>query len=386
MNGLDLVLVLLAVAAAVGGWRLGFLTRAVGWVGAGLGLVLAVAIVPSVVGRLELTSDTAVFLLGAAGIVLLASLGQGIGVAIGSQIRPSTRAQNARRLDAIGGSVLGIVGVAVLAWLVLPVMSSTQGWAAAAARSSAIARFTIDHFPEPPAQITDLERQLVGGEFPRIFAGTRRAPEVPPAPADSPIAAADLERLAQSTVRVEGEACGALQTGSGWVVGPDLVVTNAHVVAGSQDVRTVTPSGDSVNATVVRFDPSADLALLRAPIDAQPLPIAEPKEGDQGLVLGFPGGGPLDPSPFVVAENLTATGYDIYDRDLVERDLVVLSADLAPGDSGSAVVRTDGSVIGVAVAIAPDRDGVAYALNETSVQKLLAGAGADAVSTGACTR
>ena len=62
------------------------------------------------------------------------------------------------------------------------------------------------------------------------------------------------------------------------------------------------------------------------------------------------------------------------------------SADLAPGDSGSAVVRTDGSVIGVAVAIAPDRDGVAYALNETSVQKLLAGAGADAVSTGACTR
>ena len=68
------------------GWRLGFLTRAVGWVGAGLGLVLAVAIVPSVVGRLELTSDTAVFLLGAAGIVLLASLGQGIGVAIGSQI------------------------------------------------------------------------------------------------------------------------------------------------------------------------------------------------------------------------------------------------------------------------------------------------------------
>ena len=269
VNGLDLLLIVLAILAAVGGWRLGFMTRAVGWVGAGLGLVVAVAVVPALLGRLDLTSDTAVFLLGAAGIVLIASLGQGIGVAIGSQLRPPARAQAARRVDSAGGSLLGIVGVAVLAWLVLPVMSSAQGWAAATARSSAIARFTLDHLPEPPSQITDLEKQLAGGEFPQIFAGPagpprsrRRRPTHPSPPMSWPASRPARCGCEEST-------CGAVQTGSGWLVGPDLIVTNAHVVAGSRDVTVTTPSNETTTATVVEFDPDADLALLRSPVDAR---------------------------------------------------------------------------------------------------------------------
>ncbi len=384
MNGLDLVLILLAVAAAVGGWRLGFLTRAVGWIGAGAGLVLAVAVVPALLGRLDLTSDLAVFLLGAAGIVLIASIGQGIGVAIGARFRPPMRAQTARVVDSVGGCLLGVVGVAVLAWLVMPVMSSTQGWASATARSSVLARFSIDHLPSPPSQITDLERQLAGGDFPRVFAGTRPAPKIPAPPADSPITASALSALAASTVRVEGQACDALQTGSGFVVGTDLLVTNAHVVAGTSDLRLISPNGTEVAGTVVAFDPKADLALVRAPVDATPLKLVEPHDADRGLVLGYPGGGPLDPSPFVVAETLDATGYDIYDKALVDRNLLVLASNLAPGDSGSAVVRSDGSVIGVAVAIAPDKPGVAYALDERSLTKMLLSVGTRRLDTGPC--
>jgi len=113
------------------------------------------------------------------------------------------------------------------------------------------------------------------------------------------------------------------------------------------------------------------------------LPTGEPEPGDTGLVLGFPGGGPFDPSPFRVGELLDALGFDIYDRDQVTRSLVVLSAELEPGDSGGAVVRDDGRVVAVAVAIAPDRPGVAYALRVEDVLDDLSGVGGP-VETGSC--
>ena len=79
--------------------------------------------------------------------------------------------------------------------------------------------------------------------------------------------------------------------------------------------------------------------------------------------MGFPGGGSFDPSPFEVGELIEARGYDIYDNTVVDRAVLALAAELEPGDSGSAVLRSDGSVIGIAVAVAPDRPEVAYALN-----------------------
>ena len=68
---------------------------------------------------------------------------------------------------------------------------------------------------------------------------------------------------------------------------------------------------------------------------------------------------------------------------LVERELLALSAELEPGDSGSAVLRDDGSVIGVAVAVAPDRPLVAYALDTTELASL---GSSTQVGTGPCIR
>ncbi len=386
MNGLDLLLLLLACLAAVGGWRLGFLTRALGWIGMGLGLVLAVVAVPRLLDRLALDSRTAVLVLGLFAFVLIASVGHGIGSAIGGRLRAPVRSPAGRRLDQVGGAVLGVVGVAVLAWLVLPVMSETPGWASASARSSAIARFSIDHLPTPPAGVTSLEREVADGNFPELFTGVRPAPELPPAPTSSPVSQADLDRLARSTVRVQGQACDLVQSGSGFVVAPGLVATNAHVVAGTDGLELRTPDGDTASGRVVAFDPRVDLALVRTDLDRPVLPLAAPADGDRGLVLGYPGGGDLHPSPFQVGDQLDARGYDIYDRDTVDRDLLVLASDLRPGDSGSAVVRADGSVIGVAVAIAPDRPGVAYALDEAQLRRLLGAPHAAPVGTGPCLR
>ena len=384
MNGLDLVLVLLALLAAFGGWRLGFLTRAFGWIGAALGLALAVFVVPRVLGRLSLSSETMVLVLGLLLFVLITSIGQGIGAAIGSRLRAPVHSEAGRAADSAGGAFLGVLGVAVLAWLVLPWMAQTDGWPAATARNSAVARFTVDHLPSPPDQLLSLEQELADGNFPELFAGLRPAPDLPPAPTDSPIGQADLDRLAASAVRIEGPACDVVQTGSGFVVAPGLVATNAHVVAGTTSLELRTPDGVRADGTVVAFDPRVDLALVATDLDRPVLPLAAPANGDRGLVLGFPGGGPLDPSPFQVGELLDARGYDIYDRGAVDRNLLVLASALAPGDSGSAVVRTDGSVIGVAVAIAPDRPGVAYALDEQQLATLLAARSSTPVSTGPC--
>jgi S1-C subfamily serine protease len=386
VNALDLVLVALAVLAAVGGWRLGFLTRALGWAGAAFGLVVALRAVPAVLGRLDLTSDTAVILLGLAGFLFLISLGQALGVAIGSRFRPRATAGVLRSLDALGGAVLGIVGVAVLGWLVLPVMAGAQGWPAALTRNSTVARVALDHLPRPPRQLVELERQLAGGRFPQLFADLRPAPELPAPPVDSPVDAALLQAAALSSVRVEGDACRSVQSGSGFVVAPGLIATNAHVVAGTERVRLTGPAGETATGVVVAFDPGADLALVRSDLDRPPLPLADPVPGDRGLVLGFPGGGPFDPSSFEVGQLLDARGFDIYDTTQVRRRLLILAADLEPGDSGSAVLRADGAVIGVAVAIAPDRPGVAYALQPDELAPLLATAAGAPVSTGRCLR
>jgi S1-C subfamily serine protease len=385
VNGLDLALVLLALLAAFGGWRLGFLTRALGWIGAALGLTLAVLVVPRVLGQLSLSSETAVLLLGLVAFVLIASIGQGIGAAIGSRLRAPVHSDAGRAVDSLGGAALGVVGVGLLAWLILPVMAQTDGWAAASARNSSIARFTVDHLPTPPDQLLSLEQDLAGGNFPELFSGLRPAPDLPPAPTGSPIPQQGLDRLAESTVKVEGPACDLVQSGSGFMVAPGLVATNAHVVAGTSSLQLRSPDGATAKGTVVAFDPRVDLALVATDLDRPVLPLVRPRNGDRGLVFGYPGGGPLAPSPFQVGQQLRARGYDIYDRATVDRDLLVLSSELAPGDSGSAVVRADGSVIGVAVAIAPDRPGVAYALAEEQLAPLVAAARARApVSTGPC--
>ncbi len=385
MNGLDLILIVLAAFAAYGGWRLGFLRRLSGWIGAALGLAAAIVILPELVERMSLQSDLSVVLVSTALLVLLASLGQGIGAAIGARLRAEVDSSAARQLDAAGGLLLGIVGVAVLAWLVVPVMADAEGWPSASTRGSTLAALVDEHLPDPPPQIARLEQQLVGGDFPQLFTGLRRAPDITDAPTGSTVSQEVLDTAARSVVRIRSEACGRVQSGSGFVVADGIVATNAHVVAGSDVLELDTPDGARAGGQVVAFDPAVDLALVATDLDRPALPVAEPAEGDQGLVMGFPGGGPFAPSPFAIGELLDARGYDIYDRATVDRQILALASALEPGDSGSAVLRADGSVVGVAVAVAPDRPEVAYALAIDELRQLLGRGATGRVSTGACT-
>src|SRR5690606_13850085 len=154
----------------------------------------------------------------------------------------------------------------------------------------------------------------------------------------------------------------------------DLVVTNAHVVAGEDESTVELADGSTLDADVVAFDPDRDLAVLRTDgAGGPPLSLRDAEVGDVGGVFGRPGGGPLEISPFRVADEITAVGRDIYDSGSTSREVLVLASELAPGDSGSALVDPAGEVIGVAFAVAPDKPGVAYALAIDELEAVLSG-------------
>src|SRR5690606_31685308 len=116
------------------------------------------------------------------------------------------------------------------------------------------------------------------------------------------------------------------------------------------------------------------------------LPLADTDVGGTGAVFGHPGGGPLRVAPYSVGREVTATGTDIYDQERTEREVLILAASLAPGDSGAGLVDPQGQVVGVAFAIAPDQPNVAYALDIEELQAVLAGNLSQAVATGPCLR
>jgi S1-C subfamily serine protease len=291
----------------------------------------------------------------------------------------------ARTADRTAGGIAGVLGVLIGLWLLLPTLADVPGWPAEQARTSLIARAVDDAFPEAPDTLQAL-RQLVGeDQFPRVFEGLDRTEEVGPPPASTQLTQAVANAVIPSTVKVEGVACRRIQEGSGFVVAPDLVVTNAHVVAGEGETIVERSDGSQVRARVVVFDPARDIAVLRTPgLNRPALEVGDTGAGGLGGVFGHPGGGELRIAPFRVSEEVRAQGRDIYDRSRTERQVLVLASDLRPGDSGAALIDATGSVVGVAFAVAPDRRGVSYALTAEELRAALQGSLTDPVDTGPC--
>ncbi len=363
----------LAVSAAVGGFRLGFVTRVVSWIGLGLGLFLAIRLLPNVLEGLDARNDALVVLIAVGVVAAGAFLGQALGFFVGARLRPGDDDGAVRPVDGALGALAGVAGVVAFVWLLLPVLADTPGWVATQVRTSAIAQGLDERLPDPPDAVQAL-RSVVGEDrFPEVFDELGPTPELGPPPASTGLDQATAARVARSVVRVEGLACRQIQNGSGFVVGDGLVVTNAHVVAGESTTTLQLDDGDEVDAEVVAFDPGRDLAVLAAPgLDRPALPLAAADVGDVGGVFGHPGGASLRIAPFSVARGISATGRDIYGTDLTEREVLEVASSLEPGDSGSALVDPSGTVIGVAFAVARDRGDVAYALATSEVEDLLA--------------
>jgi len=172
-------------------------------------------------------------------------------------------------------------------------------------------------------------------------------------------------------------------------VGDDLMLTNAHVVAGSYLQQVDTPDGAVRTARVVLFDPNIDVAILYVPgLDMTPLPIAtaNPAAGTQGAVIGYPDGGPEATVAAAVRGTEDASSLNIYFNGYVTRETVIVSAAVIPGDSGGPLVNLNGQVIGVTFAMSTTIADEGYALATSDISgDIQAAQGHSApVSDGSC--
>jgi S1-C subfamily serine protease len=385
VNLLDVVLVIAAIGAVAAGYRLGFTNRVLSWIGLVAFLALALLALPWVLRQLSGSDYVVVMLVAMTLIVVAAAAGQTLGLALGARLTPGPTHHIASDVDHILGGVAGLLGLLVIAWLILPLVAVSPGWPSELAADSVIARSFSDHLPEAP-DIQEALRSLVGDDnYPEVFATLEPPQSVVTPPTSTGIDAATATRVAASVVKVGGLACQRILEGTGFVAGDDLVVTNAHVVAGERTTSVQRDDGRKLPATVVAFDPRRDLALLAVNrLNRVALPLADAHRGDTGGVFGHPGGEPLRIAPFEVARTMAATGRDIYDSATVTRQVLELAAELRPGDSGSALVDPGGGVGGVAFAISSDHAGVAYALATSEVRAVLALPHDQQMDTGPC--
>lgn len=375
MNLLDLLVAISLVAAVLGGWRAGFLARVGSWAGIAVGFYVALRLLPTVLSTFDVPNPQSRLLLAATVLVVGAFLGQALGLVLGHQVRGVLPLGGARTADHVIGAVAGAISVIVGLWLFLPTLADVPGTPSRAVRNSAVARFIDSNFPRPPDATQAVRRLVEQRGIPRVFDALRPAPDAGVPPVASGLSPAVEKRVRQATVKVIGEACNRIQEGSGFVAAQNVVVTNAHVVAGEPKTDVIRDiDGRRLPATVVTFDANRDLAVLFVDgLSESPLGRATASSGATGAVFGHPGGqAQIRAAPARISSQVTALGSDIYGRGSSKRDVFILAANLRPGDSGGALVNQQGQVVGVAFAIAPDRPGTAYALTGSELDAELA--------------
>ncbi|HET7590653.1 MAG TPA: MarP family serine protease [Solirubrobacterales bacterium] len=285
-----------------------------------------------------------------------------------------------QRADGVGGAAL-IASVALgLAWVFGAVLLHAPSTVRLRAdiQQSAILRSLNDVLPPTGPLLNALDRVDP--------APTVLGPAAPVAPPDAKIASdPDVRRASDSVVRVLSTACGLGIEGSGWAVEPEIVVTNAHVIAGADDTTITTQDGVELDATPIYYRPKQDLALLRVGAALPALPV-EPhrREGEDAAVLGYPENGPYTLEPARVGETRATISEDSYGNGPVERTITALSGAVRSGNSGGPLVDGDGRVVGTVFAATTSGPHGGFAIPAEQVSAALEHT-SDAVSTGPCT-
>ncbi|HEX7197238.1 MAG TPA: MarP family serine protease [Candidatus Limnocylindria bacterium] len=390
MNLFDAGVLLLLLLGLVSGARAGFLGPVLGLVGAAIGFGMALLLASLFRDQLASIEQPVRAIATLLGLGAFVVLGEASGAGIGASMSFSLRRSALRPFDAVGGAFVGVAHVVLLVWLVAGMlaagMAPTLG---AIARDSMTLRMVAERLPAPTIVAGRLIALLGTTDLPPLFAGFEPTPAAPvDLPADAEARALAESALA-STARIASTGCGAGQSvGSGFFVSATDVVTNAHVVAGG-DQTTVTVGGSVHAATVVAFDPDADLALLSVPGANAPalrLSDAAPARGATGVALGYPGGGDLTITPAAVSAAYRAGGPNIYGEGLVEHSVVEMTAEIRRGNSGGPLVVAPGVVGGVVFGASRVAADVGYAIGaDQALERLGPSIGSTAaVDTGAC--
>ncbi|WP_330271530.1 MarP family serine protease [Lentzea sp. NBC_00516] len=378
MNWVDLLVLGLAAIAALSGARQGMVVALPAFVGVLVGLILGTQIAPLLVSQFENVVTKVVFAVGV--VVLLVALGETIGVYIGRTIKARVNASPLRGADnALGAIVQGFV-VFIVAWMIALPLTSVVGLPdlTSSLKQSVILGKVDQTMPQAARVLSgDLQKLFDVSGFPQAMDPFNRTPlkDVEPPNsqlADSPVA----KRLQASVLKVRGRApsCSRALEGTGFVIAPERVMTNAHVVAGTNEV-TVEVGRGQFDATVVSYDPRTDIAVLAVPdLEATPLQFRsdEVQPGEDGIVLGYPLDGPYKSSPARVRERIPLLrGPDIYDAQTVTRDVYTVRAEVRSGNSGGPLVDPNGRVMGVVFGAAVDDPETGFVLTAQQVQTMV---------------
>jgi S1-C subfamily serine protease len=371
VDGLVLVLVALA---ALSGLRKGLVWGVLSAVGLLAGALAGARIAPHLLPGDDSPYTPLVTLVAAvSGAFLLEALG----TAIALQLRRPLRATPLRAVDAAGGLVFGAGMGLFIAWVAGAVALHFPGqpeMREAVQESRILGR--VNEIV-PPAELMEAIERV--DPFPSIIG---------PAPPDEPTDPAVLEQpgvrqAAPSVVRVLGSACGLAMTGSGWVAAPNLVVTNAHVIAGQRNTTVQAAGGRNLRADAVAFDVRNDVAVLRVQgLDAPALTMADATAGSAVAIIGYPGGGGLTVTPGRLGSTRTVVAPDAYGRGRVQREVTSFRGDVRRGNSGGPAVNADGEVE-TTIFAARAANGGGFGIPPSVVQDSLDSANGP-VSTGPC--
>jgi S1-C subfamily serine protease len=392
---LDVILLVLVAAFAVSGYRQGFIIGALSFagflIGAVIGLIFAPRIAHGFVSRVPQQALIAVVI-----VILTAMIGQLIASAAGAALRSRVTWRPVTYLDAVGGALISMVSVLLIAWIIgAAVVNSGFPEATGQVRNSAVLR-GVDTVMPPAAQtmFSDFRRLLAEGPYPQVFGGLGAAsPLSVAAPNSKYLKYPAVRRDEQSIVKVIGTAssCSRQIEGSGFVISPHHVLTNAHVVAGVDDGPDVYAPGSPGHyaARVVYFDPKGDIAVLDVPgLNLPALKFAGAAgRGTNAVVAGYPENHPFTLVPATVGAIQDATAPDIYQSANVTRQIYEIRAKIQPGNSGGPLIDPHtGHVYGVVFAAAVGINDVGYALTASDVSgDAHAGKGASqTVSTQGC--
>ena len=377
---LDVFIVLFVVIVVLRGARTGFLAGVFSLVGVVVGASVGSRIAPSLMPEDGNPIYGAGITLG--GILAFAVLGEVVARTIGGSIRNRLSSPTSEALDGLGGAALGFALSLVLVWAVGVFALQSQPLAGLhpAVQNSRILQSLNERMPSGllTRAVANLEPlpQIRGPE-----------PEVA-APEGSILKDPDVRAASARTLRVTGIACGYGVEGSGWIAGQNLVVTNAHVVAGESATRVqVGGAGELLPAKVVVFDEKNDIAVLRVDrLGLTPLRLATPQPGEPAAVIGFPENGPLDIEPARTGTTQRVVSSDAYDRGPVERTVTSFRVYVRPGNSGGPAVNANGQVVSTIFASRTDSDNSGYGIPSRIVHRYLQAAASRTipVSTGGC--
>ncbi len=372
----DGLVILIIAIAMYAGWRQGAFSSILSTVGVIAGLICGAAFAPIV---MKLTESVAMrFLLALGTLILLVGVGNLVGGALGSVLRDQIRWKSSLTVDSAVGSVFQAFATLIVTWLVaVPMVAGLTGPVSNGIRNSHVLS-QVDALAPPflanlPTRISALLSETGLPPLISPFNDTRNVTVEAPAIAVQDVAM--VERLRPSVIHVLGESqeCGRRLMGSGFVADKNHVITNAHVVAGTESVRLDTVLG-TYDAQVVFYDPALDIAVLRSDeLNIEPIPWATEVavSGDDAVVMGFPESGPFEAAPARISDRLRIAGPDIYASGRVEREAYTARGTIRQGNSGGPMINLNGEVIGVVFGASADDSDIGYALTAAEVQEAI---------------